>query len=118
MGKLKAGWGAFWLGVCNLKDEALLLVVTLGAVMFTRLWPAVLALWSGLSPAAAPWPSLWTLIPGLFFAIVILAIDASRGTKESRAARLFPRMVALVLQGLGVQTLIDQLDRMIRGGGG
>src|SRR3990167_5271727 len=76
------------------------------------------ALWSGSSPAAAPWPSLWTLIPGLFFAIVILAIDASRGTKESRAARLFPRMVALVLQGLGGQTLIDQIDRMISGGGG
>ena len=85
--------------------------------MFTRLWPAVLALWNGTSPGTAPWPSLWTLIPGLFFAVVILAIDASRGTKESRAARMLPRMVALVLQGLGVQTLIDQIDRMIRGGG-
>jgi hypothetical protein len=101
--------------VRNLRDEALALVVTLGAVLFTRFWPGLLALWNNTVPV---WPGWGVVVPGLFFALVLVAIDASRGTKEQREEVRFPRLVSLVLSGLGVQQLIDQISKMVAGGGG
>lgn len=117
MPSLRKFWGNLWLGIRNLSDELLCLFVTLGAVMFTRLWPGMLALWNSVPLREAPWPLLSTFIPGLFFAFVIVAMDASRGDKAMRNKVKFSRLWSLALQGLGVNSLIDNIQRILSGGG-
>ena len=99
-----------WKGIKSLADDFVLLLVTTVGVLTTSYLDTIrIALRDHPPVSELQWPQWYIVALAGFVALVVVIVDASRGTPEDRKARLGPRIGKSLLLGIGALALLEKI---------
>jgi hypothetical protein len=99
-----------WKLISSVVDDLFLLIVTEVCVLVSGYLPTIRGvLVEHKRPANLDWPGAVAIVLAGIVALIVVAVDSSRGTPEQKQARIGQRIGKCILLGLGAMAMLEKL---------